>query len=234
MWILWTDKMTRFPARNEIPEFTVFASLLRMTTKYGFSDVREALVEVLKAVYPTKWEDFKTAKVIGEDVFGSPRPHPNAVLRLFLEQRIYFALPFAAYRAGLGGPSALAGETPGTILPRLTIAAIIHGMGGMRRAMIHTAHTIAHTWDLGTCTNKACVLNVGINPAKPRMEALEKISEALVRNSTGDMLSPLSLGGLLCGDCARRLEDSHRDCRKQFVWARLPSLLGWESWEGLS
>jgi hypothetical protein len=102
--------MARFPARNKVPEFTVFASLLRMTTKYGFSDIREALVEDLKVAYPTKLEDFEAAKVLGEDMFGSPKPHPNAVLNLFLEQRIKFALPFAAYRAGLHGPSALASE----------------------------------------------------------------------------------------------------------------------------
>jgi len=72
-----------------------------MTTKYGLSAVREGLVEDLKAAYPTKWEDFETAKDLGEDAFGSPKPHPNAILNLFLEQRIEFALPFAAYRAGL-------------------------------------------------------------------------------------------------------------------------------------
>ena len=72
-----------------------------MTTKYGFSDIREALVKDLKGAYPTKWEDFEPAKVLGENVFGSPEPHPNAVLNLFLEQRIKFALPFAACRAGL-------------------------------------------------------------------------------------------------------------------------------------
>ena len=53
-----------------------------MTAKYGFSGIREALVQDLKGAYPTKWEDFETAKVLGEDVFGSPRPHPNAVLKV--------------------------------------------------------------------------------------------------------------------------------------------------------
>ena len=74
--------MTRFLARNVIPEFTVFASFLRMTAKYGFSDVREALVEHLKGAVPTKWEDFETAKILGENVFGLPKPHPNVVLNL--------------------------------------------------------------------------------------------------------------------------------------------------------
>jgi len=224
--------MTRFPARNKIPEFTVFASLLRMTTKYGFSDIREGLVEDLKDAYPAKWEDFEAAKVLGEEMFGPAKPHPNAVLKLFLEQGIKLALPFAAYRAGLGGPSALASEGPSTVLPRLTLASIVHGIGGMRRAMTHVAQNIAYTWDLGGCPESACVLNVDTNLTKRRMEALEKISNVLVKNSEGDILSSLRFGNPFCADCAKRLKNIHRDCRKQLVWARLPSLLGWESWEG--
>ena len=226
--------MTRFPARNKVPEFTVFASLLRMTTKYGFPDIHEALVEDLKGAYPTKWEDFETARILGEDIFGSPKPHQNAVLSLFLEQRVRFALPFAAYRAGLGGPSALSSEMPGTVLPRSTLASIIHGMGAMRGVMTYTAQTIAYTWDLGACPERACVLSVGINPTNRRMEALKKISDAILKESKGDMLSSLTLGGVLCEDCARRLENIHRGCRKEFIWARLPSLLGLEGWECIS
>lgn len=203
-----------------------------MTTKYGFSIAWEGLIEDLKGAYPTKWEDFETAKVLGEDVFGSPKPHPNAVLNLFLEQRIKFALPFAAYRAGLGGPSSLASSESGTVLPRLTLACIIHGMGEMRRIMTHAAHGIAYVGNLSVCPQRACVLN-GIDPAKQRVEGLKKVSDVIVDNSEGDMLSSPPLGNLLCADCARLLKDGHRNCRKQLVWARLPSLLGWENWEGV-
>ena len=205
-----------------------------MTTKYGFPDIHEALVEDLKGAYPTKWEDFETARILGEDIFGSPKPHPNAVLSLFLEQRIKFALPFAAYRAGLGGPFALASETPGMVLPRLTLASIIHGMGAMRGVMTYIAHTVVYTWDLGACSERACVLSVGINLTNQRMEALKKTFDAILKESKGDMLSSLTLGSLLCGDCARRLENTHCGCRKEFIWARLPSLLGLEGWESIS
>ena len=219
--------MTRFPARKQIPEFSEFASLLRMTTKYGFPDIRKALAEDIKAAYPNNWEDFEIATVLGEDVFGSPKPHPNAVLNPFLEQRMKFALPFAAYRAGLGGPSALASEEPGAVLPRLTLASIIHGIGGMRRAMTYTAQTVAYTWDMGGCSEGVCVLNDGL------MEALKKISDVLSDSSEGDVLSSLRYEDLFCVDCAKRLRNSHRGCRKNLFWTRLPSLLGWESWEGV-
>ena len=204
-----------------------------MTTKYGFSNAQEALVEDLKGAYPTKWEEFEMTKVLGEDVFGLPKPHPSAVLYLFLEQSIKFALPLAAYRAGLGGPSALASEKPYMVFPRLTLAAIIHEMGEMRRVMAYAAQTIAYTWDLLVCPKRVCALYIGTGPAERRVEVLKKISVVIAKKSEGDMLSSLLFGNLLCVGCAERLTNGHRACCKEFVWARLPCLLGWENWEGV-
>ena len=203
----------------------MFASLLRMATKYGFSNVREGLVEDLKGAYPTKWEDFETAKILGEDVFGSPVPHPNAVLNLLLEQRIRFALPFAAYRAALGGfPSLISGK-PGTILPRLTLASTIYNMERVRHVMVRVSHSIVYGGNLRVCPQKECVLNAGTNPIGRRMEALKKIFNIMIDKSNGDMLSPLSLGDLVCVNCARLLEDTYLGCREKYVWAALPGLL---------
>jgi len=203
-----------------------------MATKYGFSDVREALVEDLRGAYPTKWEDFKAAKVLGEDVFGSPKPHPNAVLNLFLEQNIKFALPFAAYRASLGGFRALVSDRPGTLLPRLTLASIIHGMGLTRRSMTHVAYGIVHS-RFGVCPDGLCALGVGAGPTEGRREALKKVSDVMIGGSEGDMLSRPSLGTFVCVSCAEWLEKAYVACRKDFVWAALPSLLGWGGWEGV-
>jgi len=198
-----------------------------MATKYGFSDVRKALAEDLKSAYPTKLEDHERTKVLGEDFFGLPKPHPNAVLNLFTEHNVKFALPFAAYRAGLGGPSVLASERPGTALPRLTLASIIHGIGGMRRTVVYAAAT-AYTYDLATCLEKGCILNT----PGGRVEVWKKIFIVMARKSQGDMLSPLSFENL-CTGCAKFFKDHHRDCCKRFVWAELPGLIGLESWEGI-
>ena len=218
--------MTRFPARNKIPEFTVFASLLRMATKYGFFDVRGGLVGDLKSAYPTKWEDFRATEVLGEDVFGSPKPHPNAILNLFLEQKIAFGLPFAAYRAGKAGFSSLVSDEPGTALPHLALASTIYGMEKIRRTMVQLSHSIICNWNLKVCPLEGCVLNVGVNPIEQRMEALKKVVDDIIDESKGDLLAPLSLGDFICVNCAKLVEASHLHCREQFVWRSLPSLLG--------
>ena len=201
-----------------------------MTTKYGFSDVREQLVNSIKDGYPTKWEDFEAAKVLGEDIFGLPKPHPNAVLNLFLEQCINFALPFAAYQAGISGFSALVSDAPSTILQRFTLASIVRGMGEMRRVMAVVAHNIVCDENLGVCVGGACALGVG---AGQRVGALNKIFKVMVEGSEGDMLSSLSLGPLVCMYCAKQLEEVHADCRRKYIWAAFPGLLGWRSWEGV-
>jgi len=196
-----------------------------MATKYGFSDVREQLVEDLNGAYPANWEDFEVARALGEEVFGSPQPHPNAVLNLLLEQKIMFALPFAAYRATLGGFPSLASDEPDAVLPRLTLASIIHGIERIRHAAVQVSHSIVYDGNLSVCPQKACTLNVGINPLEQRMEALKKVFRVMVERSKGDVLSPLPLEDLVCVRCAKLLEGAHLLYREQFVWGELPSLL---------
>jgi hypothetical protein len=197
-----------------------------MTAKYGFSNVQEQLVEDLKSTYPTKWEAYQAAKVLGEDVFGLPKPHPNSVLNLFTEQRIKFALPFAAYRAALGGFSSLTSDKPGTALPRLTLASTIYGMERIRGRLSQLAYSIVGNISPVVCPQRACVLNVGINPMEGRMEVLKKIFDVMVVQSKGDVLSPPSFGDLVCVNCATRLEGVHLRSREHNVWVALPSLLG--------
>jgi len=201
----------------------VFASLLRMTTKYGFSDVRDQLVKDIKGAYPTEWEEYQAAEILGEDVFGSPAPHPNTVLNLFMEQKVRFAIPFAAYRASLGGFAALMSGEPGTVLPPHTLASTIHGDGEIRRVMAQAAHTIAYKKNhLTVCPDKTCALNVGIKSMGPRMEALTKLHDAMICERKGGLLSAPSLGGLACAKCITEIESSHAAWRKT-RWAALPT-----------
>jgi hypothetical protein len=104
-----------------------------MTTKYGFSDIRDQLVHGIKGAYPTKWEGLGNGTVLGEDIFGSPKPHPNAVLNLFAENRAsssrYLLLPTEL--RWLVSPHSTSDE-PGTVLSRLMLASTVNGMETLR------------------------------------------------------------------------------------------------------
>ena len=190
-----------------------------MAAKYSFSDVCEQLIGDLKGAYPTKWEDFQAARVLGEDVFGSPKPHPNAVLNLFLKQSVKFALPFAAYRASLGGFPALISDTT---LPRLTLASIIYGKGEMRRVMTRAAHMIVHKKKLlSVCPDITCALNVGIKHMERRVEEMIKLHDVMIGERRGGVLSPPQLGDLACVKCTKEIEASHVGWRRD-RWELLP------------
>ena len=204
-----------------------------MTTKYGFSDVRDQLLDDLKGAYPTGWEDFRSAKVLGEDVFGSPKPHPNAVLNLFEDQNIRFAIPFAAYRASIGGFQALMSDKLGTILLRRSLATTVHGMHVISTSVSNAARMIAYGGCLSKCPDKGCTLNADINPVEKRIEALEKVYSAMIEKRKCGLLSPPSLSHLLCTKCAKRVERSHTEWGS-FIWEKLPLAFSLShSWDGL-
>ena len=193
-----------------------------MSTKYGFSDLREQLVEDLKGAYPTKWEGFEAAKVLGEDVFGSPKPHPNAVLNLFVAQDVRFAIPFAYYRASTGGLSALVADIPGKVLPRHTLARAIYGMGVTQRMMPTTARTIAFVMNLVVCTERTCILSAGVTPKERRIEALARLSDVMYGEGQGGVLSAPSLEGVTCARCTAPLQAWQAECRSA-CWEILPA-----------
>ena len=211
----------RFPAKNKIPEFTVFASLLRMVTKYDLFDVLDQLLKNLKGAYPTRWKDFEAATILGEGIFGSPKPHPNAVLNLFEEQGVRFAIPFAAYRVSLGGFPAIMGDKPGRVLPRHTLASTIYGMEKIRSLMTQAAHAIAYEENLlSVCSDTACVLNVSVKHVERRMEALMKLHDALIGEREGGVLSTPSLKYLACATCTKAVQASHAKWRSR-CWEKL-------------
>jgi len=211
----------------------MFASLLRMATKYGFTDVREGLVEDIKGAYPTKWGDFGTARVLGEDVFGSPKPHPNAVLNLFVGQNVRFAIPFAYYRASIGGFSALMSDEPGTVLPRHTLACAIYGMCVTQRMMPTTVRTISFVLNLIVCPDMACILNVNVTPYEKRTEAVGKLSDIMYSGRQGDVLSAPSLEGVTCERCTSSLVLWHA-ARRSACWEILPTAFAVaKSWDEL-
>ena len=202
-----------------------------MSTKYGFSSLREQLLHSLKGAYPTKWEAYQNASVLGEDIFGSPKPHPNLVLNLFLEQNVRFAMPVAAYRAALGGFSSLISTEPGLALPRLALASIFYGMDVMRSEVFHGAHSIVCNMNLAGCRNRKCIMNEGLGSPGRRMEGLKKAYDAMVKGDEGDVLSSLLFGDIFCANCATAAGKGYkRLCA--MIWENLPRIFRvGKSWE---
>jgi len=202
-----------------------------MATKYGFSDVREQLIDSIKETYPTKWEDTGAGKVVGESIFGSPIPHPNAVLNVFLEQDVKFALPFAAYRAAVGGFSSLISDKPGTVLSRLVLASTIRGMKAIQAQSALFAHLLVCNLSLRRCRDNTCAVNVGLNPAELRMGALNKIYYASVLGDKGDVLYSRLPENIVCVDCAKITESAYGlGC--EITWKELPRVFRVaKSWE---
>ena len=230
---IWTANLLviRFPPRLKVPEFKLFASLLRMATKYGFSDVREQLLHSLEGAYPTKLEAYQTVTVLGEGIFGSPSPHPNAVLNLFLGQEVKFAIPLAAYRAALGGFSSLISNEPGTILPRLTLAPVIHGIEVMRGGVSKFAFSTVCNMIARGCRDERCLINGNSGSTETGTQKLDRIYDAICKEGKGDVFFPLSLSRTFCPSCAKLVKEDYGDwCKK--VWKVLPAILGvGKSWE---
>ena len=200
----------------------MFASLLRMATKYGFSDVRNQLIKDLEGAYPTKWDNFKSAKALGEQVFGSTKPHPNTVLNLLEEQKVKFAIPFAAYRASIGGFQTLMSDKPGTVLSHRTLFNTTQGLLNLSTAASHLARIVAYRGHLSVCPDETCTLNVDINAGEVRMQALEKVYFTMIGEREGGLLSPPFLKHILCTKCVMQMEASHNNWGSLF-WENLPS-----------
>ena len=202
-----------------------------MSTKYGFFDVCEQLIHSLKGAYPIKWEAFQAASVLGEGVFGSPKPHPNLVLNLFLEQNVRFAIPIAAYRAALGGFPSLINNEPGAALPRLALASAFYGMDIVRSEVSQSAHSIVCDMSLKGCRNRRCVVNGGVTSPEQRMEGLKKIHDALFKEGRCDVLSPPSFSGVVCTNCETAVRNGY-DRLRATIWENLPRIFRvGKSWE---
>ena len=158
---------------------------------------------------------------------------PNAVLDLFTEQSIKFALPFAVYRAALGGFSSLTSDEPGTILPRSALASTIYGIGMIRVRLARLAHSVVCEMSLGECRDNTCAVNIGSNPARLRMEALNKIYEAMVKGGEGNAFFSRLPENAVCVNCAKRTERAY-DCWRGMTWKEFSHIFGvGKGWEEL-
>jgi len=212
----------RFPHRRKTPDFTTFSSLLRMSTKYKFQEIRSQIVLDLLPAYPTQLSDYKASSCLGEAIFGTPLPHPNSVLDLFVKCKVSFALPFAYYRTCIAGdPASLNTSAKETILPTNTLKAALRGQGRLKADEVRLAKKLAlqdcRAWGcLGrTPSSRAPVFNWILPGTMMREGILEK----------GGFK-----GSGYCSQCLQTFAEGLSNSQKE-TWDGLPSYFGLITWE---
>ena len=225
----------RFPEQDKVPDFATFSSLLRITAKYELPTVRPRLLEVVRSAYPEALEGLIPSKLLGESIFGGPTPHPNAVLNLFVQQKLASALPMAYYMAARRGLDSLMDKR----LPRSAalspeiLQPAIRGLLKLREMELkETYHLIFGKEPSYPCSSSKCPSR---KTAGPRVsDAHQKVFDQITDSSQSGtkFLQVLSLAGIcgsdchgFCKSCVEGWEAGHVEVRKK-VWAALPDVFG--------
>ena len=217
----------RFPHRHKTPDFATFSSLLRMTTKYRFQEIRSQILQDLRPAYPTDLSKYKVeGSRFGEAVFGTPLPHPNSVLDLFVTCKVAFVLPFAYYRACIAGDPASLGTTDAEVtLPPNTLKAALRGQARLKADEIQLARKIAlqdcPAW--GACSGKLPAARTQIfDWIHPEVATQSGILERESFTGTG-----------YCVQCLQIFKQELAKTKKD-TWKNLPSYFGLAPWESLA
>jgi len=229
----------RFPERDKVLDFMAFSSLLRILAKYEIPAVRSQLLGVVRDAYPEAFEGLAPSKLLGERVFSGPTPHPNAVLNLFVQQKLTSALPMAYYMATRRGLDSLMDRhlPCNAMLSPETLQSAIRGLMALREAELNeTHHLIFGPKSSHTCSVSNCPSRTPTDPAA--LEAYQKVFDRIVGSSqSGTRVLQVPefyedrRGGLqctgpgICSLCVERWESGHADLRRK-AWATLPGVFG--------
>ena len=229
----------RFPERNKVPDFSTFASLLRITTKYEMPTVRSQLLEAVRNAYPETFEGLAPAKQLGERVFSGPTPHPNEVLNLFVQQKLTSALPMAYYMAARRGLDSLMDRrlpASASLSPEILHVAT-RGLMKLREMELNETHRLifapkgSHPCSTSSCPSRT--------PAsRAAVEACLKVFDHIVgsfRLGTNVLQVPefyedcggelQCVGSGICGNCVERWKYGGAELREK-TWAMVPDVFG--------
>ena len=233
--------MTRFQNRSKIPDFSTFSSLLRVSVNYEMPKLRAQLLETIRDAYPESFEGLDPSKALGENVFDAPKPHPNAVLNLFVQQKVESALPMAYYMAARRGLDSLMDARLPTSarLSGQTLISAIRGLTTLREMELEETHRIVFTIKDASnrvgCSSTDCPSQ---RPGGPLDAGLIGAYQRTFNWTTGSVdggtriLQVLSAGEFsegaesrFCQVCAGKMEAAHGEVRRR-TWAALPEVFG--------
>ena len=143
-------------------DFSTFSSLLRVSANYKMPNLQTRLLETIRDVYPENFEGLDPSKTLGENVFDGPKPHPNAVLNLFVQQKITSALPMAYYMAARRGLDSLMDTRlpANATLSGQTLRSATRGLMTLREMELKETHrvvfAIKDTSNCVDCSSRGC------------------------------------------------------------------------------
>ena len=232
------DPLHRFPEKTKMPDFATFSSLLRITAKYEMPAIRSQLLDAIRDAYPETFEGLTPSKPLGESVFSGPTPHPNAVLNLFVQQKLTSALSMAYYMATRRGLNSLMNRhlpQNATLSPDILQSAI-GGLMALREVELNETHRLVfEPKGSHPCSTSNCPSRTPTGPVA--LEAYRKVFDYIVGPSQfgTKVLQVLDFcenrGGLqrvgpgVCSNCVERWESGHADLRRK-AWAALPDIFG--------
>jgi len=213
-----------------------------MMTSYKIDNVREQILEDLRDAYPKTFETYEQSGTLGERVFGSPRPHPNAVLKLFETCNVTFALPFAYYRACAAGTLALTSVEPALRLPPRVLAAAVVGQSRLKARELQVVRQLLFDRPAKkfSCSGWLCPGSHETNHKRSgQTSPYERLFNSISSQSSEVDMAVSILETKVLADnafCARCLErfNACLRCAREEIWASLPRMFGLNPWSNPS
>ena len=204
-------------------------------------DLRAQLLETIRGAYPEKFEGLDPSETLGENAFDAPKPHPGAVLNLFIQQKITSALPMAYYMAARKGLDSLmdARLPQSATLSRQALRSAIRGLTALGKMELKETHRIVlaikDITNRVSCSSTDCPSrhSKGILDAEfigTHQRTVERITGSTVGGTR--ILQVLSasefavdMESKFCQVCAEKMQVAHAEVRRK-AWAALPELFG--------
>ena len=233
--------VARFPDRNKVPDFSTFSSLLKVSTNYEMPNLRARLLETIRSAYPETFEVLDPSKALGENVFDAPKPHPNALLNFFVQQKVTSALPMAYYMAARRGLDSLMDTRlpSSATLSGQTLRSAMRGLMALREMELKETHQIVFENKDSTnrvgCSSTGCPSWSSKAPSNTgTVGAHRRVFDRITGSAVGGtrILQVLSanefeedLESRFCRVCVEKMQVAHAEVRKK-AWAALPEVFG--------
>ena len=203
--------------------------------------LRARLLKTIRDAYPETFEGLDPSKALGENVFDGVKPHPNAVLNLFIQQKVTSALPMAYYMAARRGSDSLMDiRLPSSAtLPGKTLRSATRGLMVLREMELKESYKIVFAVKDPAnginCSAPECICwhgreVSGVTAIRACQQVLDRITGSAVGGTR--ILQVLSASEFtenseskFCQFCVEKIQVAHAEVRRK-AWAALPEVFG--------